>query len=152
MKPVTLPLLKSLYYVLFAMVVVIVLGGCEKDDENEIRFYTGNGSEERLLGEEGLLMDVLQTPAMIFLKAASGDQIKVRSEDTAVVDATYNPDYLGKDALKFVWLGLEKLISVYLIGEKSILFRWLLRPGLWLIADNADLKVSDAIKAVVKEA
>lgn len=38
MKPVTLPLLKSLYYVLFAMVVVIVLGGCEKDDENEIRF------------------------------------------------------------------------------------------------------------------
>ena len=30
MKPVTLPLplLKSLYYVLFAMVVVIVLGGC----------------------------------------------------------------------------------------------------------------------------
>ena len=69
MKPVTLPLplLKSLYYVLFAMVVVIVLGGCEKDDENEIRFYTGNGSEERLLGEEGLLMDILQTPAMIFL-------------------------------------------------------------------------------------
>ena len=92
MKPVTLPLLKSLYYVLFATVVVIVLSGCEKDDENEIRFYTGNGSEERLLGEEGLLMDVLQTPAMIFLKAASGDQIKVRSEDTAVVDATYNPD------------------------------------------------------------
>ena len=36
MKPVTLPLLKSLYYVLFAMVVVIVLGGCEKDDENEM--------------------------------------------------------------------------------------------------------------------
>lgn len=40
MKPVTLPLFKSLYYVLFATVVVIVLGGCEKDDENEIRFYT----------------------------------------------------------------------------------------------------------------
>lgn len=97
-------------------------------------------------------MDVLQTPAMIFLKAASGDQIKVRSEDTAVVGATYNPDYLGKDALKFVWLELEKLISVYLIGEKSILFRWLLRPGLWLIADNTGLKVSDAIKVVVKEA
>ena len=35
MKPVTLPLFKSLYYVLFATVVVIVLSGCEKDDENE---------------------------------------------------------------------------------------------------------------------
>ena len=32
MKPVTLPLLKSLYYFLFATVVVIVIRGCEKDD------------------------------------------------------------------------------------------------------------------------
>lgn len=122
MKPVTLPLLKSLYYVLFAMVVVIVLGGCEKDDENEIRFYTGNGFEERLLGEEGLLMDILQTPAMIFLKAASGDQIKVRSEDTAVVDATYNPDYLGKRCIEVRVTGVGKThICVSYRGEEHII-------------------------------
>lgn len=122
MKPVTLPLLKSLYYVLFATVVVIVLSGCEKDDENEIRFYTGNGSEERLLGEEGLLMDVLQTPAMIFLKAASGDQIKVRSEDTAVVDATYNPYYLGKRCIEVRVAGVGKThICVSYRGEEHII-------------------------------